>query len=416
MWGDDYYTSNNTAIMCRRKEFYHPDRGLMCDPYKANHKLPSGFFKKIVDQKVQYLLGNGLESEHKDSLNRLTGDIDKHLIDIGTIASKKSMAWAYLYKDNGQDKVTIIPNEQVVSFWDGDVIQLIVRFYKTTEVIDNEIEHINKAELWDKDTVKIFVKIDKEYKFQNEMCHYYDTVEFNGAKEQQDGHAWGFVPFIPLFNNKEALSDLKPIKPQIDIYDITKSDFANNIDDMQDAYYILKNYSGQDPGEFLEQLKAHKAVPVGEGGDVEPKQLEIPTEARKVFLDSITRDIYEFSMSVDMKSVSGGQLTNVAIASMYADLDLKADQFESEIQAYLLKLLEITSPNAEADFAFDRSLVFNVEDRINSLKDLGVQISNKTKLGMFPLIDDVDEEEKRIKEEIEQNATDIDNDMGFGDE
>ena len=91
-WGTDYYSSNNTEIMSRRKEYWHTNRGLSCDPYKANHKLPSGFFKKIVDQKIQYLLGNGLESEYKDELNGLTGDIDKHLIDIGTIAAKYHIA------------------------------------------------------------------------------------------------------------------------------------------------------------------------------------------------------------------------------------------------------------------------------------------------------------------------------------
>jgi len=404
IWGEEYYRGNNTLI-CERQKYYYDTtyQKQMCDPYKANHKLPSGFFKKIVDQKVQYLLGNGLFSEHKDKLNDLTGDIDEYLIDLGTTASKKSLAWSHLFIDDGNKKVFQVPTEQIIAIYNSKgELALVIRFYITTEVMDGEFIELHMAEIWDAETVETWIKVEDKYQRESVEPHVIKSVNFNGATVEQESNAFGYVPYIPLYNNKEHDSDLKNIIDFIDIYDITNSDFANNIDDMQDAYYIIKNFQGQDLEEFLSQLKKDKVVQVGEDGDVDSKQMVIPTEARTKFLDMTHKNIFEFSMSVDTKNASGGSLTNVAIKSMYADLDLKTDQFEMQVKKHLNKLLWIIDPNLEPDWTFERSLIINEAELLKANVGQKGSISEKTRLDNHAWVQDTEEEMELMEKEQEE--------------
>lgn len=403
--GDAYYLSENTSIMNREKSIYLEGYGVTDNPFAANHKLPSGHFKKIVDQKVMYQLGEGIKFTNPnqvDKLNQYFDDpFDEVLIDLGIETSKKSEAWLMAFKDEGKLKFTKIPSEQLAPVWDeyGKLEYMIRQFEDDSSVW---------VHVYDRQYLSIYQK-DKgrtKFKFIKKVGHWSNYRLFNGEiVDSPEEKGFREVPFIPLWNNREHVSDLNGIQHFIDTYDIINSDFANNIDDMQDAYFTLKGYSGdtKDLAEFMRQLKMVKAVPIGDDGEVKANQLEIPTEARKVLLERIEKDIYKFSMAVDLTNMQGGSITNVYIKAMFADLDLKCDQFESELRKFVRKLIEFINKAEGTQYTYDcnfvRSTIMNDGEVVDGLVKLSGIISNKTIRELQPYDIDLKQEDERIAEQ-----------------
>lgn len=400
--GEAYYLARNTAIMERKKYIYLEGIGVSENPFGANHKLPSGHFKKIVDQKVMYQLGNGVKFAEPQDLDIYFDDpFDEVMIDLGIEASKKSEAWLYAFKIDGQLKFTQLPSEQLTPVWnDYGQLEKMVRSF----VVDD----YHWMYVYDEVSITQYRKkaTDKSFKLYGMHGHWTEYNEFNGEQVGEPiEHGFGALPFIPLYNNREHTCDLHNIKTLIDTYDIINSDFANNIDDMQDAFFTLKGYTGdtKNLAEFMRQLKMYKAVPVGDDGDVQAQQLQIPTEARKVFLERIEKDIYKFAMAVDLSNAGGSSITNVYIKSMFADLDLKCDQFESELRKFIKKLVSFINGAENTQYTYDcsftREMIVNTNEVVDNLVKLSGVISNKTIRELIPYSIDLEQEEERIAEQ-----------------
>ena len=134
--GIKYYNQENTAITERRKEYYNDKvLGPMNDPYKANHKMPSGYMKLLVDQKVNYSINENL------AMDELPFELD--LSDICIEASKKAKAYVQFYTEAKENNVSelkykLIPSEQCFPVYLDNEFVLMIREYK----IDG-VEHIS---------------------------------------------------------------------------------------------------------------------------------------------------------------------------------------------------------------------------------------------------------------------------------
>lgn len=408
-YGQDYYVGRNTYIMDRKKKVFLESIGVTENPFGANHKLPSGHFKKIVVQKNMYLLGNGVlfsEEGQTEALNEyFKTSFDEFIIDSGLEASKKSEAWAFAYMSDGSLKFTLIPAEQLTPVYDefDNLILMIRRFDEGKTKVMLEI---------DKDGTKRYEMSENatRYRLVAEYGHYSQQMAFDGEPVGEEMQfSFGQIPYFPLYNNREHTSDLYPIKQLIDTYDIINSDFANNIDDMQDAFFTLKGYAGdtKNLAEFMRQLKKYKAVPVGEDGEVEANQLEIPTEARKVFLERLEKDIYKFAMAVDLTSINGGSgITNVYIKAMFSDLDLKCNEFENEIRKYIKAILDFINEQMGTaytdEFTFDRSIIMNKQETVDTLIKLVGLLSDETVRELLPFDIDLEQEKTRLVDQEDE--------------
>ena len=409
-YGDDYYKGRNTAIMGRDPKCYVEGFGAVSNPYKANHRLASVYLQKIVDQKVGYLLGNGVNFTDETFKPDNYGPVfDDFMQDLGTTAAKKGRGWVYFYVDKGKLKMIEVAPEQITPVYDeNDELSEIIRQY-TREIGGKEMQI---TLVYDSDGVTEYHKIKNKWEMTSQYGHYSTDLSQYGSVISTEEHSFGAVPFVELKNNPDCLSDLYPIKALIDIYDIVNSDFANNIDDMQDAFFVIKNFQGDNYNEFLSQLKKTKAVKVGEDGDVTTSQLQIPTEARSVFLTLTDANIFKFAMAVDTTKLSGNSLTNVAIKAQFADLDLKTDKFESQVRKFVKDIMDFIGlyegKTYDATVKFNRSMIVNEAEMIEAVNKSAMLLSTKTLLEAHPLVEDVEDEIKRKAEEPELN------DMGFG--
>jgi SPP1 family phage portal protein len=241
---------------------------------------------------------------------------------------------------------------------------------------------------------------------------HYSFVSSTATRNVERMASWGRVPLIPLNFNETCKNQAVSIRNWVDIYDITMSDFANNIDDFQDVYWILKNYNGQDLDEFMDDLKVNRAMKVGDGGDAKAETIQIPTEARTKFLEIVNSNIFKFGMGVDMEQIGDGNITNVVILSRYAQLDLKANGFQAQLESFLDELMyfvneyhKITNKTIYEDVTpvFDRSLIINEQEKLETLSKIGLRTSQTTLIENNPLVSNVDEEIERLSQEDNDN-------------
>jgi hypothetical protein len=102
---------------------------------------------------------------------------------------------------------------------------------------------------------------------------------------------------------------------------------------------------------------------------------------------------------------------------MYNDIDLDANEMETEFQAAFEDLLYFVNAHlansGQGDFSndtveiiFNRDMMMNETEIIGSLATLGVEISNETLIGQVPFINDVAKEQKRLKDEKKKSMED----------
>jgi len=426
--GEKYYRAKNPAIMSRKQYVYAEQEGvpvLVEDVYKANNKMPSSFLKIQVDQKVNYSVGQPVKFEADDvegleeTLGKKWG---KSLKKIAKSAAKKSVGWGLVnINAKGEFEVVPIPSEQVIAVYkemDGESLEYAVRFYETTMLSQKtgEFKTTTQVEVWDAELVTFYRRnVDTDlYELmrfedaQNPRYHFSADTVYGETTVEKKGLSWGAVPFVPLYNNDEELYDLQPIKAYVDVYDIVQSDFANNLEDFQDVYWILKGYQGTSLTEFLNQVKKYKALKVGEGGDAHAETVEVPYQARQAALQELETAIYKFGMAVDPSSVMGGSLTNVHIRAMFANLDLKASDFEQQVKDFVDKVIPFVNvyraskgqkPVELWDVVFDRSLIINeVELLTANAGQMGV-VSEKTRLSNHPWVASSEDEIAEMQNE-----------------
>ena len=427
--GEDYYHNENHAVMSKQRYYYDENKEKRTDKTKINRKIPHSWQKILVDQKTSYLVGEPpniqAESEQFDEkLNELLDeDFADDLQELSKGASNKGVEWLHVYIDNEEEginklKYTIIPAQEVIPIWDSQhqkELEAVIRYY----YVWHGTKQRKKVEYHDKEGVIYYMEAengelipDGEENSYDEEGNVVKTPHFyrNGQEE-----SWGKVPFIPFKNNEEMKGDLTYYKALIDEYDLTQSNHADNLAEVQDIIWVLKNYQGTSLAEFQENLRFHKAMKTDGEGGAEVKQTEVPSDAKEKHLQRISEDIFLFGMGIDFKTDKFGQSpSGVALKFMYSLLDLKADimarKFKRSIKDFIWFLTEYLRLAGEGDYrndkvtiTFNKSKIMNEAEQVQMANQSKGVISDDTILANHPWVEDVEAE----KEKIEQQQEDI---------
>lgn len=345
-----YNNQENTAINARRftiqTKIKDKDGNLINsikeNNYRANNKIANGIFHKLITQKTQYLLGDGISIDIKQK-KKLGKNIDQKTQQAGMEASLSSVSWAYCYLAEGKFQTEIFKGEELIPLEDEDtgIMMAAVRFYERADknIIFYElyeIDGVTKFKRRQNDQLTV-LQPKKAYAVNQRLFSF--TEEVITLSEQNVN----MLPLIPYYNNTAYTSDFNTgLKSQLDLYDIILSDFGNNLEDSKDIYWVLKNYDpGKDVGQFLEELEAYKAIPTSNEGDATSHTIEIPYSARETALNILRRQIISDYMGLDLDTIKGSSLTNVAIQAAYTDLDLKVAEFEWGALDFVRGIIEL---------------------------------------------------------------------------
>lgn len=391
----------------------------------ADNRIPHNFHQTLVDEKVAYMFTYkvliSLDDEEltKKVMNVLGDRYSKVIKSLGIEASNAGTAWLhYWIDDKGNFKYASVPSEQILSIQKNSLIedeyQSIIRYYVNIETEDGKDVNYGYIEYWT-DTEFIIYKLK-------------DTYLSNIVIDKQIiEHTLNDIPFIPFFNNHTKTSDLHKYKKLIDLYDTVTSGFANDLEDIQQIIFILKGYGGEAEYEtvidedgdevlkegnqmdsFLENLKKYKTIPLdAEGnGSFDTLQIEIPTEARKVLLEQLKKQIIEFGQGLQQDTDNFGNASGTALKFFYRRLEMKAGLLETEFTSSINELVRriiLVVYGIDYEDAINQTWTRNIISNDLETAQI-VQISagilpKKLLLRYHPLVDDVDEAIALLEEE-----------------
>ena len=232
------------------------------------------------------------------------------------------------------------------------------------------------------------------------------------------------VTLIPLKYNECEIPLLKKVKTLQDGINVMLSDFENNMqEDARNTILVLKNYDGTDLGEFRKNLATYGAVKVRYDGEtkggVETLEINVNAENYKAIIEIFKKAIIENGMGYDAKDDRlSGNPNQMNIQSMYSDIDLDANDMETELQAAFEEILWFVNAHLtntgqgnfdgeEVNIIFNRDILINESEAIdNCQKSVGI-LSDETIIGMHPWVDDPQLELERLKRQKEEEQADM---------
>ena len=204
------------------------------------------------------------------------------------------------------------------------------------------------------------------------------SSEIDGM-EIYNGENYPSFPIIPLWGNPEHQSELVGLREGIDCYDLIKSGFANDLDDVSQIYWTIQNAGGMDDVDlvkFVERMKTVKAAVVEDSGaKAESHTVEVPYASREALLDRIERDLYRDAMALDTQNIASGATTATQILAAYEPLDSKCDDFEYCV-ADFLDGVKFVAGIEDENPTFTRSKMVNTQEEIQTVVAAGAYLSD----------------------------------------
>jgi SPP1 family phage portal protein len=431
--GGEYYDGVQ-EIRHRERTVVAENGKLQKVEYLPNNHLIDNQYAKMVDQKTNYLLGKPITFDTEDTtygeaLSQVFGKKAKRKLKIvgeKAIIGGKAWVWPY-YDSNGDFTITIFDAYEVLPFWaDAEHTDLdcavhlfpIFTYEGGDEKIVQKVEviHGGGAErfIWDNG-----LQPDPDAQSSTHLIY----VDPKTKKETP--YNWERIPLICFKFNHHEQPLLNRVKCLQDALNLVLSNFVNQSEeDVHNTVLVLRNYDGENLGEFRRNLATYGAVKVrsfdGGNGGVDTLKIEVDADNYKLLIDLLKKAIIENARGYDAKDERmSGTPNQMNIQSMYSDIDLDANGMQVEFQAAFDDLLWFVNQhlantgkgnyeNTEVDVIFNRDILVSEGEAIdNCSKSVGI-ISNETIVRQHPWVDDPEEELKRLKEEQDAAAAEAD--------
>ena len=438
---DIYYNVKNAKIMDRKKMmmlYTEPDEdsGIEAKPYlkedfsKANNKAKHSYLSELVNQCTNYLAGRPLKINYKKDIS----DENRELIDDELYKKnnflkfiQKNVTNVQLYgksfmrivRTEEVNKLIVFDPKEIIMFYnDLEEPILAIRYFTKSELDETsgKIKDFLYAEVYDKTTKDTwrastrtgdYDKLSSESIYANKITYSNeDGEEIESKEELIDTNVF---PIIEWKFNDDAIPTLVNIKDFIDLQDLNLSDLANNVEDIQEAIWILENYNGQNLSEFMEDLKVKKSIKVGQGGSAKPETIDIPIEARTKLYELCDKNIYKFGFGINFSERDNlGNVSGVALKWSYAPLEQKSNSIDNygqealnQLFNILFKLMGMDYDSNDLEFVFDRTMIANEQEQTSTVMSASSVLSQKTILSNLPMVKDVEEEIEELEGEEE---------------
>ena len=424
--GEAYYLGNHD-ILHRKRVAIGANGDLKPVENLPNNKMIDNQYAKMVDQKCNYFLGKPITFDCENRTytallqKRFQATLQRTLRYLGEDALNGGLCWLFVYYDEyGELSFRRFPAYQVLPFWADDdhtKLDAAARVY-LQEVWDGTAKKkIERVELYKPDGIYRYILEGKTLIPDVELGDYapYLTIQRETGPE---AYAWNRFPLIPFKYNKQEQPLIARVKSLQDGINLILSDFQNGME--QNPYntvLVLKDYDGENLGEFRHNLATYGAVKVRGEGNVETLSIEVNAENYRAILEVLKKALIENARGYDAKDDRlGGNPNQMNIQSMYSDIDLDANGMETEFQAAFEVLLwfmkqdmktkgEGDFENEEVTVIFNRDILINESEAIaNCSNTIGI-LSNETIVAQHPWTLDVQKELSRLEKEKEASAS-----------
>lgn len=384
-------------------------------PERSNAKIEHPIYRRLVDQKVRYLLSRPWTvSTGEDAYGKALGEIfdngfRRKIRALGKQGVRDGIGWMQLYiDDEGGLACKRLPGHEVIPLWRDEEHQELdgfIRFYEQTAYLGQSRTVIGCAEYWYDQGVRRFRDDGNTGRYREVTTR--PEPHFTLGNQPYN---WENVPLVWLRYNDEELPLLRFVKELIDDYNWQTSVTADVLRDTAKFIFVLRNYAGEDLGQFVTQLRQAMAIQVEGDGGVDKLQADLNVDAVMTFLDKQRRDLYDFASAVDTKDPNLGSASGKAIGFRYMDLDADCADLGAELQTTFLRLKPFLDTWLQAtgrgDFFESRfEIRFNTDMPVDETEIIGninasaSLLSRRTLLENHPWVKDVDKELEQAQRE-----------------
>ena len=398
----DYFKRRNRTILEYKKLLYTLSGEAVPDNYSANYKFCNSFFRTFTLQEVSYLLGNGVTFGEDSTKDALGGPkFDRVLVKAATMAIWGGGAFGFL----NMDHVDVFSMREFVPLFgeEDGALHSGIRWWQIDETKPL------RATLYEEDGYTDFMWYSEKNEQRGVILHekrpYVETVVTTLADGEEilDGKNYPGFPIVPLWGNEARQSELVGLREKIDGYDLIQSGFANDLDEASMIYWTITNAGGMDDidlRKFVERMKVVHAAVVDENGGstAEAHTMDVPYAARQTALGILRDSLYQDAMALDTDKLSAGNITATAIESSYANLDLKCDDFETQVTQFIEALLDLLG--IEDEPTYKRNRIINVAEETQMILSAAQYLDQETILKHLPFLspDEIDEIQAKLKE------------------
>lgn len=410
--GQRYYEADHD-IKDYRIFFFDADGKLKEDNTKSNIKIAHPFFTEIVDQIVPYLISGKkpfIKSDDPELQELLDTYFDEDFVaelsEVVTGTQAKGFDFMYAHKssEDGRthfqwaDSIGVVECE---AKYTSDHKNYVIYWY--VDRLDKDGNRIVNIRVYDDSNVYYFFRVnDGEVKPDKSSGASQEPHAVYTIGKKSFGESYGKIPFFRMDNCKKQFSALRPIKPIIDDYDLMNAGLSNNIQDTNEALYVVRGFQGDNMDELMANIRAKKHIGVDEDGGVDIQTVDIPVEARKIKMEIDEKNIYRFGMALNTSGLKDtNATTNLAIKSAYSLLDLRASKLEKQLRQFLRKIIKVVLDEINAEhgtayaqkdvyFDFEREVPTNAQEaaQIELVEAQRKQTEITTILNLAGTIDD----------------------------
>jgi SPP1 family phage portal protein len=425
--GEEYYQGKHD-ILKRKRQVIGDEGRLVTVENLPNNRLVDNQYAKMVDQKTNYLLGKPfkIQTDNKAYEEALMKVFDKRfhrtLQNLGEDSLNCGIGWLYVYYDeDGKFKFKRFRPWEVMPLWkdaEHTALNCVIRLYEVEVYEGAKLSTVEKVEVYKTTGIDRYNISSNGSLTPDDTMPSSNYVVITDDSGESTGYNWGRIPIIAFKYNDEEIPMICKVKTLQDSINTMLSDFQNNMqEDARNTILVIKNYDGQDLGEFRRNLAMYGVVKVctADGGDggVDTLQVEVNAENYKASLDLLKKALIENAMGYDAKDDRlSGNPNQMNILSMYSDIDLDANGMETEWQASFEDLLFFVNAHLantrqgdfegeEVDVVFNRDIMMNESDVINNIRNSVGILSNETLIAKNPWVTDVDAELRRIQTDKE---------------
>lgn len=426
--GEKYYAGRHD-ILSRKRTVIGSGGELEEVNNLPNNRIVDNQYQKMVDQKKNYLLGQpfSIQTKNETYAKLLKQIFNKRFMklikSIGEDALNGGIAWIFIYYDEqGELSFKLLKPYEIIPGWsDAEHTKLdyMIRIYETIYVQKTKETIVEHIEVYEENGIYYFTyeggKLvpDKEKPFEN----YFTITDIKGKTK---GYNWTRIPIIAFKYNNKEIPLIKKVKSLQDGLNLIESNFLNQMEeDVRNTILVLLNYDGQNLAQFRKNLAELGVVKVntrdGIAGDLKSLQIEVNSENYKAIIELFKKAIIENARGYDAKDDRlAGNPNEMNIQSMYSDIDLDANDMETEFQASFEELLWFINchlsnqglgdfENEEVNIIFNRDMLISETDIINNINN-SQDLSLETRLAQHPFVDDVQTELERIKKEQKEET------------
>ncbi len=379
-------------------------------------RIVNNQYGRMIDQKVNYSLGRALTV---DTESKVFAEILKKYFGkrgqifwrrAATEALNCGVAWLHPYIDETGDlKLRLFDSTMCLPFWaDSEHTRLdaLVRICPSESYDGKRLTRYERIFVYTKEGID-------EFSCSGGRLEAVERIPYHFSGKDGKRYVWDKIPIIPIKYNIDGIPMIRRAKSLQDAINELQSAFCDAMaENSHNTVLVLKNFDGEDLGEFRHNLATYGAVKVrsdsnGDGG-VDTLSIDVNSKNYETLLNELTEAMIECCRGFDSHDARlSGNPNRMNVLSIYSDIDLDANGFESElgfafdewigfVRSYLYYTGKGDFRKVKADVIINRDLLVNEASVIDSIAASSGILSPRTLIASHPMVEDVEKELERL--------------------